>query len=112
LLKRPEFSGLFQTLTIFLKSSSNLPSIAERFHSFNLLKDVNHSFRLNPKPQLQVNISAEPEYRTREEFIKLLFQKMQESYTRQEISITKKKEKLVSLLPELIKCNEESEERD
>ena len=37
---------------------------------------------------------------------------MQESYTRQEISITKKKEKLVSLLPELIKCNEESEERD
>ena len=34
-----------------------------------LLKDVNESFRINPKPQMQVNIAAEPTYRTREEFI-------------------------------------------
>ena len=95
-----------------IESGLQFEEYNEKFVKTYLLKDVNHSFRLNPKPQLQVNISAEPEYRTREEFIKLLFQKMQDSYTRQETSITKKKENLVSLLPELIKCNEESEERD
>ncbi|WP_213496184.1 hypothetical protein [Lactococcus formosensis] len=83
-----------------------------KFVKTYLLKDVNHTFRLNPKPQLQVNISAEPEYRTREDFIKLLIQKMSESYTRQEISLVKKKEKLISTLPELLQINSNSEKRD
>ena len=47
------------------------------------LKDINKSFRRNPKNQLQVNISAEPSYRTRENFIKLLMTKELESYERQ-----------------------------
>lgn len=47
------------------------------------LKDVHHSVRRNPKNQLQVCISTEPEYRTREEFIDLLFDKLKESYYRQ-----------------------------
>ena len=53
------------------------------------LKDINHTFRRNPKNQLQVNISAKPEIRTREEFINLLFAKIEESHKRQ-ISISNK----------------------
>ena len=44
---------------------------------------MHHSVRRNPKNQLQVCISTEPEYRTREEFIDLLFSKLKESYYRQ-----------------------------
>lgn len=47
------------------------------------LKDINHTFRRNPKNQLQVNISAKNEYRSREDFIDLLFVKLKESYKRQ-----------------------------
>lgn len=47
------------------------------------LKDVNHTFRRTPTNQLQVNIDAEPEYRTREEFIKLLNKKLLDGYERQ-----------------------------
>jgi len=53
------------------------------------LKDIHHSFRRNPKNQLQVNISKEPEKRTRAEFIDLLFEKIIESHKRQ-IAISKK----------------------
>jgi len=48
-----------------------------------LLKDVSHTFRRNPKNQLQVNMNAKPEYRSREEFIKLLMKKLRESHARQ-----------------------------
>jgi len=47
------------------------------------LKDINHTFRRNPKNQLQVNINAEPEYRTRKDFIELLMKKIKESHYRQ-----------------------------
>ena len=47
------------------------------------LKDINHTFRRNPKNQLQVNISAKPEIRTREEFINILFNKIEQSHKRQ-----------------------------
>src|SRR5690606_31869448 len=63
------------------------------------LKDINRTFRRNPKNQLQVNISAEPEYRTREEFINVFIEKLEESHKRQiEISTAsiKKIEKLKS----------------
>lgn len=53
------------------------------------LKDINHTFRRNPKNQLQVNISAKPELRTRVEFINLLFDKIEESHKRQ-IAISNK----------------------
>lgn len=53
------------------------------------LKDIHHSFRRNPKNQLQVNIRELPEYRTREEFIKLLIKKIKESHQRQ-IQISQK----------------------
>ncbi len=46
------------------------------------LKDINHTVRINPKPQFQVNISEAEEYRTREEFLELFYKKYQESIER------------------------------
>lgn len=69
------------------------------------LKNVNSTFRLNPKPQLQVNIAAEPEYRTRKEFIDLLMKKHEESYQRQQESLQRKVENLNNIHEELIQAN-------
>lgn len=73
------------------------------------LKDVNHTFRLNPKPQLQVNIAAEPEYRTRREFIDLLITKHKEAYNRQKKALTKKIKLIDEIHTQLIDTNNESE---
>uniref|UniRef100_UPI004028B430 hypothetical protein n=1 Tax=Candidatus Stercorousia sp. TaxID=3048886 RepID=UPI004028B430 len=74
-----------------------------------LLKDINHTFRRNPKNQLQVNVSALPETRTREDFIKLLCSKIRESHQRQ-INISKKAlSKVDKIENELIKANNTSE---
>lgn len=54
------------------------------------LKDVNHTFRRTPTNQLQVNIDAEPEYRTREEFVNLLTEKVLEGLERQLINAQSK----------------------
>ena len=47
------------------------------------LKDISPTFRRTPTNQLQVNMSAEPSYRTREEFIELLMEKYSEGLVRQ-----------------------------
>jgi len=47
------------------------------------LKDISPTFRRTPTNQLQVNISAAPTYRTREEFIELLMVKLREGLVRQ-----------------------------
>jgi hypothetical protein len=47
------------------------------------LKDISPTFRRTPTNQLQVNMSAEPVYRTREEFINLLMEKVSEGLERQ-----------------------------
>ena len=57
--------------------------VNDSFVKSYFLKDVHHLVRRNPKNQLQVCISTEPEYRAREEFIDLLFSKLKESYYRQ-----------------------------
>jgi len=54
-----------------------------KFVESYLLKDINHTFRRNPKNQLQVNVSAVPEYRSREDFINLFIEKLKESHARQ-----------------------------
>ncbi|XOB41389.1 MAG: hypothetical protein ACKKMW_01515 [Candidatus Nealsonbacteria bacterium] len=75
------------------------------------LKDINRTFRRNPKNQLQVNMSAPPEYRTRKNFIKLLSQKLKESHERQ-IKISKKVlQKLSAEEKALLKVNKKSEAR-
>lgn len=53
------------------------------------LKDISSTFRRNPKNQLQVNISAEPEKRSRAAFIHIFLEKIMESHKRQ-IAISKK----------------------
>ena len=58
------------------------------------LKDISSTFRRNPKNQLQVNISAKPEKRTRSEFINILFDKILESHQRQ-IEISEKRLKQI-----------------
>lgn len=47
------------------------------------LKDISPTFRRTPTNQLQVNISADPSYRTRDEFIELLMEKLREGLMRQ-----------------------------
>lgn len=46
------------------------------------LKDISSTFRITPANQMQVNGSAKPEYRTREEFLRLLLTKKIESNER------------------------------
>jgi hypothetical protein len=73
------------------------------------LKDINHTFRRNPKNQLQVNMSEPPEYRTREDFVRLLMKKIKESHERQ-IKISEKTLKILSAEEKtLLRINKESE---
>ncbi|MBL8207066.1 MAG: hypothetical protein JNM09_22725 [Blastocatellia bacterium] len=88
-----------------------------RFVSYNdsltklyFLKDISSTFRRNPKNQLQVNMSAPSEYRTRKEFIDLLFRKLKESHERQ-IGISMKRLKMLEQLQsKLLEINQEVEE--
>lgn len=59
-----------------------IPFGSEMIKSY-FLKDISATFRRTPTNQLQVNIAAEPSYRTREEFIELLMQKYSEGLVRQ-----------------------------
>ncbi|MFC1612981.1 hypothetical protein ACFL23_01480 [Patescibacteria group bacterium] len=73
------------------------------------LKDINHTFRRNPKNQLQINMSVTPEYRTREDFIKLLMLKIKESHERQIKISDKALKNLQAEKKILLKKNKESE---
>jgi len=74
------------------------------------LKDISSTFRRNPKNQLQVNISAPSEYRTREEFIRMLISKIKESHERQ-IKISNKALKEINEVEKsLLDSNKKSEE--
>lgn len=76
------------------------------------LKDISDKFRRNPKNQLQVNINAKPEYRTREEFINLLLNKMEEGYNREIENAQQKLGKITNenFKKELLEKNKKSEE--
>lgn len=58
------------------------------------LKDISSTVRRTPTNQLQVNMSANPTYRTRDEFIELLMEKLREGLVRQLEQAT---EKLVTI---------------
>lgn len=73
------------------------------------LKDVNDSVRRNPKNQLQVNIASNPTYRSREEFINLLMEKIKESHIRQINISNKALDELDDVKTQLINKNKESE---
>lgn len=65
------------------------------------LKDINHTVRINPKPQFQVNIHETEEYRSKEEFLELFYIKYEESIERIIKKQKKKKEKLKERFAEL-----------
>jgi len=73
------------------------------------LKDISNTFRRTPTGQLQVNILAEPTYRTRGEFIDLLMLKIKEGLERQRDSAIKKLNKLTTEAILLKQKNSESE---
>lgn len=73
------------------------------------LKDVSRTVRLNPKHQLQINVSAEPEYRTRTEFIELLKRKHQECLIRMIEKSQKELEQLDAVYENLQSQNLKSE---
>jgi hypothetical protein len=82
----------------------------EKYIKVYFLKDISKTFRRNPKNQLQVNIAEPPEYRTREQFIELLINKIRESHERQ-ISISEKQLKIIDAEKNNMLCkNKESEE--
>jgi len=72
------------------------------------LKDVSSTVRRNTKNQLQVNISAEPEYRTRDEFIAFFIKKLKEGYDRQIKLANDRKDKINIIENELIISNKHS----
>ncbi|MBC5657117.1 hypothetical protein DXC57_08730 [Clostridium sp. TF06-15AC] len=72
-----------------------------RYVHCQFLKDINHTVRINPKPQFQVNINEPEEYRTREEFLELFYVKYQESIDRIIEKQTKKKAELDSRFDDL-----------
>lgn len=91
----------------FVKNSDN------EFVKIYFLKDISHTFRRNPKNQLQVNISAKPEYRSRIEFINLLLEKVVESHKRQieKSNRALKKFEESGIKDDLLAKNKEQEER-
>lgn len=80
-----------------------------KFTKVYLLKDVNATVRLNPKNQLQVNVSAQPQYRTRKEFIDLLKQKQCECHKRMIKKSTETIKGIDDIYIKLHKINENSE---
>lgn len=93
--------GHFYLMFVFLEyeaTSDNqtkfLPFDDGRYVHCQFLKDINHSIRINPKPQFQVNIHEPEEYRTCDEFLKLFYIKYQESIDRNIDKQNKKKAEL------------------
>ncbi len=107
-------SGSFYLLYVYIyyqehKNGLEFVKLNNNFTKSYFLKDISHTFRRNPKNQLQVNMSEEPEYRSRKDFIKLLIEKIKESHVRQ-IEISKKSlAQIDKTESKLLKINSESE---
>lgn len=68
--------GHFYLMFVFFEQEATLNNQIEflsfddkRYVHCQFLKDINHSVRINPKPQFQVNIHEPEEYRIRNEFL-------------------------------------------
>lgn len=107
-------SGSFYLLYVYIyyqehENGLEFVKLNNNFTKAYFLKDISHTFRRNPKNQLQVNMSEKPEYRSREDFIKLLIEKIKESHVRQ-IKISQKSlASIDNTESELLKINSESE---
>lgn len=113
------YSGFFYLVYIFVyyEETQNglkfVKNLDNEFVKIYFLKDISSTFRRNPKNQLQVNISAKPEERSREDFINILFEKIEESHKRQIEISTKALEKLAegNTKAKLIEINKQSEDK-
>lgn len=113
------YSGFFYLAYVFVyyeETQNGLKFVKNADNEFvkiYFLKDISSTFRRNPKNQLQVNISAKPEERTREDFINVLFEKIEESHKRQIEISTKALEKLAegNTKAKLIEINRQSEDK-
>lgn len=98
---------------VFYEATDNglrFVKLSDSYSKLYFLKDISSTFRRNPKNQLQVNISAPSEYRTREEFITLLMGKIKESHLRQIEISNKALKKQNEITEELLKANKKSED--
>lgn len=110
-IKNGNFYLLF--IHVFYKECDNglkFEKINDKYVKSYFLKDVSSTVRRNTKNQLQVNISAKPEYRTREEFIKFFIKKLEEGYERQIELAKKRQDKISKIQEELLNNNKDSEE--
>ena len=67
-------SGSFYLLYVYIyyqehENGLEFVKLNNNFTKAYFLKNISHTFRRNPKNQLQVNMSEKPEYRSREDFI-------------------------------------------
>lgn len=113
------YSGFFYLVYIFVyyeETKAGLKFVKNQDNEYvkiYFLKDISSTFRRNPKNQLQVNISAKPQERTREEFINILLDKIEESHKRQ-MEISKKALEGLEkgdIKRKLIEINKQSEEK-
>lgn len=112
-------NGFFYILFVYVYYDEDpiglkFEKVNNNYSKIYFLKDIDKSFRRNPKNQLQVNASSQSTYRSRNEFLDLLFDKIKESHERQ-IEISKKallnlenlkketKEKNTKLIEDIIK---------
>lgn len=113
------YSGFFYLVYIFVYYEETgeglkfVKNVDNQLVKLYFLKDISSTFRRNPKNQLQVNISAKPEERSRKDFINVLFEKIEESHKRQIEISTKALEELAAgnTKAKLLQINKESEER-
>lgn len=113
------YSGFFYLVYVFVyyeETQNGLKFVKNgdnEFVKIYFLKDISSTFRRNPKNQLQVNISAKPEERSREDFINVLFEKIEESHKRQIEISTKALEKIAegNTKAKLIEINVQSENK-
>ena len=102
--------GHFYLVFVFVEYDSTddgntkfIPFENGKYVKITFLKDINHTVRINPKPQFQVNINESEEYRTKEEFINLFLKKYKESIERIIKSKTKQKNQLDNIFEEIKK---------
>lgn len=108
--------GHFYLVFVFFEYDSTtdgntkfIPFENGKYTKVTLLKDINHTVRINPKPQFQVNINEPAEYRIKEEFIDLFLKKYKESVDRIIKIQLKKKETLDDIFDEIKKIQNEKE---
>lgn len=99
---------------VYYKSTQNSIKFTKKdkkyVRSF-FMKDINNSFYRDSTNQLQVNFAEPSEYRTREEFINLLEEKLEVSYQRQIKNLNIKKKNLKSRIAEIKKVNSETKDK-